>query len=110
MSDASSPDLLEDDTAASEQRRRLESRADFVRARLARRVGTLVSKERRLVHPGTELRRHPTAAIALAIGVAVLLLAGVTIVVQRVAKRRRRAADDRVPGWRRRLRVGGRVA
>lgn len=79
---------------------RVEARANAVRRRLVDRLDELHQRRKRLLDPADEIRRHPTAAVVVGAGVA--LVAGVVVVTlaEAIVARARRGERGVWATWR----------
>jgi hypothetical protein len=85
------------------RRRRLEARANAVRAQLMEGLDALREKKRLLLDPAEEARRHVTAAVLIAGGAAVTLGATAAFVGYRVSTKKERLLRRRIDAWKRLL-------
>jgi hypothetical protein len=92
-------DTVKDATTRPKERRGLEAQADFVRARLVRRLDALLERKRHLLNPVEELQQHAALAVAVSAGAALLLGTGVAVLAYRVSTRKERARRARWAGW-----------
>ncbi len=83
------------------RRSRLEARANAVRAQLMQGLDALREKKRTLLDPGEEMRRHMTATVVLAGGLALVFGGSAGVIGYRASTRKERLLRRRLDAWKR---------